>query len=89
MTLAEGEKLAPVEVVLEAGEAAVMRLTLRQGINRQIRRMCRDLGLTILRLQRVSVGPLHLGALPEGKCRNLSRGEVAALYTAVGMGEPE
>lgn len=85
MKLAEGEQLAPVEVWLDVKEPGLMRLTLHQGINRQIRRMCRDLGLTILRLKRVSIGPLHMSTLPKGKCRALDKEEVAALYKAVGL----
>lgn len=86
MTLAEGEKLAPVEARLDEKNSTLLRLTLHQGINRQIRRMCRDLGLTILSLRRVSIGPLRLGDLPKGKCRELDPKEVAALYAAAGLG---
>jgi len=88
MTLREGEHLAPVEV--EIHSAQTLLLTLHQGINRQIRRMCRDLGLTILTLRRVQLGPLELGDLPKGKCRPLRPGEVAALKKAVGLeGSPQ
>ena len=82
MTLREGEHLAPVEVKVHS--AQTLLLTLHQGINRQIRRMCRDLGLTILTLRRVQFGPLELGDLPKGKCRPLRPGEVAALKKAAG-----
>lgn len=85
MVLAEGEKLAPVEARLDNKNPKLLRLTLRQGVNRQIRRMCRDLGLTILRLRRVSAGPLSLGELPKGQCRDLEEHEIAALYKAVGL----
>lgn len=84
MTLAEGERLAPVEAHFDS-RRNVLELTLHQGINRQIRRMCRDLGLTILRLQRVSIGPLSLGTLPKGQCRPLHDDEVAALKKATGL----
>lgn len=97
MTLAEGEKLAPVEVRrLEApeslfdldgrrGRGELLAMTLHQGVNRQIRRMCRDLGLTILRLRRVGQGPLKLGRLPSGDCRELEDKEIEALRKAVGL----
>ncbi|MCH5277790.1 MAG: rRNA pseudouridine synthase [Desulfovibrionaceae bacterium] len=91
MALAEGERLAPVDVdvVAEArsgrGAGVLLKLTLRQGLNRQIRRMCRDLGLTVLRLRRVAQGPLHLGDLPAGRVRPLREDEVAALRKAVGL----
>lgn len=85
MTLAEGEKLAPVTVRMLETPGYVMEMTLKQGLNRQIRRMCRDLHLTILRLTRVSSGPLRLGDLPAGAARELTRQELAALKHAVGL----
>lgn len=87
MTLAEGEKLAPVgaKVVGKTGRGTTLSMTLGQGVNRQIRRMCRDLGLTILRLGRVGQGALKLGNLPSGKCRALTPDEVAQLKKDVGM----
>lgn len=90
MTLAEGEKLAPVEVTVAKRQAGTVQLemTLIQGLNRQIRRMCRDLRLTVLRLERVAQGPVSLGKLREGQARALSSDEVAALYRAVGL-EPQ
>ena len=83
MTLREGERLAPVEA--EVQEDTTLLLTLRQGINRQIRRMCRDLGLTILSLRRISMGPLSLGDLAKGSCRHLLPDEVAALKKSAGL----
>ena len=85
MSLAEGEMLAPVEVVRLPTRTPSMRLTLHQGINRQIRRMCRDLNLTILTLRRMAVGPLELGDLPAGKTRELYSEEIRALKKAVGL----
>lgn len=87
MTLAEGERLAPVEVRKKQDDEHTLTLVLHQGVNRQIRRMCRDLGLTILRLSRIALGPLLLGDLPRGKCRPLTEKEVAALKKATGSGE--
>lgn len=85
MTLAEGETLAPagVETVLGKNGDTTLRLTLHQGVNRQIRRMCRDLGLTILYLRRVQMGPLHLGLLRKGEARPLADDELLALRQAV------
>lgn len=85
MTLAEGEHLAPVAVRLLHTRGIVLEMTLNQGVNRQIRRMCRDLGLTILRLVRVASGPLLLGSLPVGAVRELDATETAALKKAVGL----
>ena len=89
MTLSEGERLAPVHVdfLEERGIHAgkTLRMVLRQGVNRQIRRMCRDLGLTILCLRRVRMGPIRLGELPKGKCRFLEQSELAALRQSVDL----
>ncbi len=98
MTLAEGEKLAPVEVRVLPGvrhdlsrqgnrgqTGTLLEMTLHQGLNRQIRRMCRDLGLTVLRLIRVAQGPLRLGVLHPGEVRELTPAEVAALRRASGL----
>ncbi|GHV54472.1 ribosomal large subunit pseudouridine synthase B [Deltaproteobacteria bacterium] len=85
MTLSGGERLAPVRVRLPDTRETVLEMTLRQGVNRQIRRMCQDLSLTILRLVRVSFGPLHLGNLASGTARPLSGAEIAALKNAVGL----
>lgn len=88
MTLAEGEALAPVQAeVVETDERQTrLRLVLVQGVNRQIRRMCRDLGLTILKLVRVALGPLDLGSLKPGASRPLTDRELAALRRSVGLG---
>ncbi len=63
----------------------LIEMTLYQGLNRQIRRMCRDLDMTVLRLKRVSQGPIHLGNLPVGKVRELGEAEVSALRKAVDL----
>jgi 23S rRNA pseudouridine2605 synthase len=87
MTLAEGERLAPVKVHARPAGPGRTRLamTLVQGVNRQIRRMCRDLDLTILKLTRVSQGPVELGNLQPGRARELSGDEIKALRCAVGL----
>ena len=89
MTLAEGEHLLPVECsrIPWRGRGVLLELVLRQGINRQIRRMCRDLSLTVLRLCRVAEGPLSLGDLKEGHVRRLVPAEVQALRLAAGLEE--
>ncbi len=87
MHLAEGEKLAPVQVsARQAGkETTWLSMRLIQGIKRQIRRMCRDLDLTILKLIRIQEGSLLLRDLPSGQFRELSAHEVSALRAEVGM----
>lgn len=87
MRLREGERLAPVDVrVLEPEKKGpVLEMTLIQGVNRQIRRMCRDLGLGLRFLRRVAQGPVHLGDLAKGRCRELTVTEIRALRKAVGL----
>jgi 23S rRNA pseudouridine2605 synthase len=87
MTLAEGEKLAPAAVrrLGRHTRGERLHLTLRQGVNRQIRRMCRDLNITVLRLLRIGQGPIVLGDLPPGRCRVLTGAELSDLRAAVGL----
>ncbi len=63
--------------------AANIEISISEGKNRQIRRMLESLGYEVLRLRRVSVGPLHLGGLPEGHFRELSNQEIKSLKDAV------
>ena len=59
-----------------------LRLVLRTGWKRQVRRMCAAVGLRVTRLRRVRMGPLGLGALPLGKWRELTKNEVGLLNGA-------
>ena len=80
MTL-DGHRLRPAQVqLLEVGDGrARLRMTIHEGRNRQVRRMCQQAGMTVLRLRRVAEGPLQLGALPPGKWRELTAAERRAL----------
>jgi len=77
----DGEKLAPavIRVVTQEQGRVVMEMTLHEGKNRQIRRMCEAVGLEVARLKRISVGPVRLGMLKTGVWRELTKEEVAAL----------
>lgn len=83
MTDLEGEPIRParVEVLRQTARTAVLAVTIHEGKNRQIRRMCARCGLTVKWLRRVQEGPLKLGNLPSGKWRDLSENEVEALRT--------
>jgi len=59
-----------------------LRLVLRTGWKRQVRRMCAAVGLRVTRLRRVRMGPLALGGLALGTWRELSKREVQALRVA-------
>ena len=56
-----------------------VEITLTEGRNRQVRRMVEALGARVLKLVRVKIGPIGIGALPIGKWRLLTRAEVAAI----------
>lgn len=77
----EGEPIRPAQVeILRQGEnAAKLAVTIHEGKNRQVRRMCAACGLTVTRLRRVREHTLELGALPPGKWRYLTAAELTAL----------
>ncbi|MDR3319518.1 MAG: rRNA pseudouridine synthase [Desulfovibrio sp.] len=87
MSLSEGEKLLPIVADRKSVDRGntVLALALKQGVNRQVRRMCRDLNLTILRLKRTSHGILTLGELALGQTRLLYVDEVAMLRKSTGL----
>ena len=80
----EGEAIRParVEVLRQTARTAELSITIHEGKNRQIRRMCAACGLTVKRLRRVREHTLELGDLPVGKWRYLTAEETAALKQA-------
>lgn len=80
----DGYKIKPVTVSISSEDESgtVMKMTLFEGRNRQIRKMCEAAGLTVKRLARVSIGNLKLNGLPVGKWRYLEDSEVEYLYKA-------
>jgi 23S rRNA pseudouridine2605 synthase len=80
---------APAEVQVESvlPNKARLRIVLREGRQRQVRRMCEAVGHPVERLSRVAIGPLRLGSLPVGETRDLTPRELLALRRAVGRGE--
>lgn len=77
----DGYKLQPVKVTVcsESERSSVLEMTLFEGRNRQIRKMCDTVGLKITRLCRIAMGNIRLGSLPEGKWRRLTKDELAYL----------
>lgn len=61
-----------------SNDKAVLRITIHEGRNRQVRRMCEIAGMHVTRLVRISEGKLQLGDLPSGKWRYLTEGELAS-----------
>lgn len=81
--LAEGRTApARVQVRHRGPRVSTLRITIAEGMNRQVRRMIARVGLKLRSLRRVSLGPLRLGALKEGHWRPLSRQELRALRKA-------
>jgi 23S rRNA pseudouridine2604 synthase len=78
-----GEKTKPCEITIVPGTKRVFRIKLKQGLNRQIRRMCNKFGYQVVKLQRVSVMHIKLGNLKPGEWRNLTDDEVEALLAAI------
>ena len=77
-------KIQPVAVNISSEDESgtVLKMTLFEGRNRQIRKMCEAAGLTVKRLSRISIGNLKLDGLPVGKWRYLEKHEVDYLYKA-------
>lgn len=68
-----------VTLVRANGNRAKLMVTIHEGRNRQVRRMCEAAGMTVSRLRRISEGKLKLGKLPVGKWRFLTDEELAGL----------
>lgn len=86
--MAEGMPILEIRTrpaaVTRMGERA-FRIVLKEGRNRQIRRMVRRLGNEVVELKRIRVASVHLGRLPEGAWRHLGPEEVEALLTVAGQ----
>jgi 23S rRNA pseudouridine2605 synthase len=77
---------APARVALVS--PSVLRITIHEGRNRQVRRMCDAVGHPVTRLVRTRVGPIADRRLPPGRWRALTPDEVAALARAAGAQSP-
>ena len=77
----DGYEILPVrsEVISRDVRSTVLEMTLYEGRNRQIRKMCEAVGLRISRLCRVAIGELELGALEVGRWRELTPDELSYL----------
>ena len=77
----DGYTIRPPQVKLihSDGKKAKFQITIHEGRNRQVRRMCEAAGMTVTRLKRVWEGNLSLGDLPLGKWRYLTPEEVASM----------
>ena len=79
-TLEDGKMLPPkLSDLRRTREHTTLKLTIHEGRNRIIRRACDAVGLRLVQLKRIRVGPVRLGGLPEGRYRPLSREEIRGL----------
>lgn len=78
-------KRAKVSLVEATRGGTLLEITITEGRNRQVRRMCEAVGHPVKRLVRTTLGPLHLGRLKPGTFRRLSLEEVRALYRVCGL----
>ncbi len=76
---------ARVEAVRRSGQNCWFELTLREGRNRQVRRMCEALNLPVVRLKRIALGGLRLDDLKSGMYRILPESELAGLKKIAGL----
>lgn len=79
----DGYRIRPPKVRLlwAEGGKAKFSVTIHEGRNRQIRRMCQTAGMEVVRLKRVREGILRLGDLPPGAWRLLTESEVHSLFS--------
>lgn len=79
----EGQRTLPAKVFLHkrASTQTILKITLCEGRNRQIRKMFKNLNLRITSLHRISIGHINLGDLKPGQTRNLTIAEITKLKT--------
>lgn len=87
VVLDDGEKTQPagVQVHKVAEGKTVLHVTITEGKNREIRRICEALGLEVMLLKRIAEGEIRLGHLQPGQYRPLSEKEKEALLNGVGI----
>lgn len=79
----DGYKIKPpkVRAIHVTGEKAVLEVTIHEGRNRQVRRMCQAANMNVARLKRIAEGKLRLGELKQGQWRYLTAQEVEKLLS--------
>ena len=87
----DGRETLPceIEIVTKEDERVVLKFMLYEGRNREIRRLCEAVGLTVVRLKRTAVDTLTLGMLRQGKWRLLTQNEVKHLIRAASSNEQQ
>ena len=78
-----------IETLVKEEERVVLKFVLYEGRNREIRRLCEEVGLEVVRLKRIAIDTLTLGMLPQGKWRLLTETEVKRLIRAASANQPQ
>lgn len=91
VVLDDGTKTLPcaINVVTDEPGRTVMEMTLKEGKNREIRRMCEAVGLEVVRLKRNAEGVVKLGMLKPGTYRELTKAEINGLRSAAAKGRAQ
>ncbi len=89
VVLDTGEKTQPaiIRIITDEPERTVLEMAIKEGKNRQIRRMCEAVKLSVIRLRRTAIGVVKLGMLQPGQYRELTPSEVISLRTAATRGK--
>ncbi len=89
VVLDTGEKTLPaiIRIITDEPERTVLEMAIKEGKNRQIRRMCEAVNLSVIRLRRTAIGVVKLGMLQPGQYRELTPSEVISLRTAATRGK--
>lgn len=80
--MVDGRRTAPakVEIIAHKSNSSVLHITIHEGRNRQVRKMCMAVGHPVVQLKRLSIGSLKLGTLPLGHWRRLTDAEVKNIF---------
>lgn len=74
---------AQIDVIKNQKSSTLLQFVLQEGKNRQIRKMCKTVGLTVKELKRVAIGPVKLKGLRSGTCRSLTSSELKKIYKSL------
>jgi 23S rRNA pseudouridine2605 synthase len=78
-------KPTAVRIVAASGPRGALRLTMTEGRKREVRRLLAEVGLPVIRLVRLRIGPVKLGSLPPGELRELTPEEIRSLAQVTDM----
>lgn len=81
----DGTPLLPARIRYNDAHPCRFELTIVEGKNRQVRRMCHSLGYNVITLTRVRIGPIMLGTLESGRTRTLTDRELARMHALFGV----